>query len=77
MKKILKEFAETEGYEFTWETQCMECYEDFKCQDFLPDSIIKKMVENKSDDCIAEFIGDSNDERFMYCPKCRKDKGMD
>ena len=77
MKKALKEFLETEGYEFTWDTQCTECYEDFRCQEFLPDKIIKKMVSDKTDDVVSEFVGNTSDERFHYCPKCRKEMGMD
>ena len=74
---MLKEFKEQEGYDFKWETQCMECYEEFECQEFLPDRVLKKMLEEKTDDVVAEFVANTSDEKFMYCPKCRKEMGMD
>ena len=72
MKKSLQDFLESEGYEFTWETQCLECYEDFRCEEFIPDAIIKKMLKEKDDGCVSEFVNNSSDNKFMHCPKCRK-----
>jgi len=75
--RALQEFLESEGYEFTWETQCMECGEDFRCEKYLPAKIIRKVLEDKHDDCVHEFIGDSSNSKFMHCPKCRKELGED
>ena len=77
MKQILKDFKEEHGYEFTWETYCLECGMDFRCEQYIPDRIIKKMLEKESNDVISEFIDNTEDERFHYCPDCRKELGLD
>jgi len=77
MKQILKDFEEREGYKLTFETYCTECDTDFECQEFIPDRIYKTMLKEGTDDCVYHFIGNTSDERFIYCPKCRKEMGMD
>lgn len=56
--------------DFTWVNVCEDCGKEFECSQHIPKKVINKMIRNENDDCVHEYMGETDNMKVRLCSGC-------